>query len=437
MKTIYDLIGIGIGPFNLGLAALTETHTTLECLFFDQKEEFNWHINMILPGTRLQVPFYADLVTLADPSSGFTFLSYLKAKRRLFRFTIREGQFPLRMEYNDYCKWVLAQLKTTRLGYRCEDISYDTKSSCYRVKVVRTLSGRSYYYLAKRLVIGIGTSPKTPVTIDFDTNSLFHSEDYLKYRPFFRKNDSITIVGSGQSAAEIFNDLLDRKNSTANRIYWYTRSPRIFPMDYSKFTLEMTSPDYVDYFYGLSSASKAGTLKRQNGLYKGINSDLIDAIYDKLYENAIEAGGSKNIFIGTNTSLTALKRSNGKILCHFSHNETDTSFAHDTDRLILATGYTYQIPGFLKNIKKQINWDNKGRYNVNRNYSIDNKNSIFVQNAELHSHGFNTPDLGMGPYRNAIILNSILGYKYFDIEDQVAFQNFDPPSDKPGQTIID
>jgi hypothetical protein len=39
-----------------------------------------------------------------------------------------------------------------------------------------------------------------------------------------------------------------------------------------------------------------------------------------------------------------------------------------------------------------------------------------------HTHGFNAPDLGMGPYRNAIILNTILGYEYFPLEKDVPFQ---------------
>ena len=35
------------------------------------------------------------------------------------------------------------------------------------------------------------------------------------------------------------------------RLNWVTRSPRFFPLEYTKLTLEMTSPDYVDYFNAL------------------------------------------------------------------------------------------------------------------------------------------------------------------------------------------
>ncbi len=38
---VFDLIGIGIGPFNLGLAALSQTIPGLKALFLDQTEAFD------------------------------------------------------------------------------------------------------------------------------------------------------------------------------------------------------------------------------------------------------------------------------------------------------------------------------------------------------------------------------------------------------------
>ncbi|MBK7292149.1 MAG: hypothetical protein IPI78_19060 [Chitinophagaceae bacterium] len=65
-----------------------------------------------------------------------------------------------------------------------------------------------------------------------------------------------------------------------------------------------------------------------------------------------------------------------------------------------------------------------GRYKANRNYSIVNNNSIFIQNAEQATHGFNAADLSLGPYRNAVIINSILGREEYAIEKRVTFQTF-------------
>lgn len=101
----YDFIGIGLGPFNLGLACLTEPIDELNGLFLESKPDFEWHSGMFLEGAHLQTPFMSDLVTMADPTSPYSFLNYLKEKGRLYSFYIRENFYPLRTEYNDYCRW--------------------------------------------------------------------------------------------------------------------------------------------------------------------------------------------------------------------------------------------------------------------------------------------------------------------------------------------
>ncbi|HEY9251473.1 MAG TPA: SidA/IucD/PvdA family monooxygenase, partial [Nocardioides sp.] len=69
---VHDLIGIGLGPFNLGLAALADPIDELDCLFLEGRDRFDWHPGMMLDEATLQVPFLADLVTMADPTSRFS-----------------------------------------------------------------------------------------------------------------------------------------------------------------------------------------------------------------------------------------------------------------------------------------------------------------------------------------------------------------------------
>src|SRR5665213_1489463 len=107
---IYDIAGIGIGPFNLGLAALLSELPALSFVFFDQKEGFEWHPGMMIDHATVQVPFYADLVTLASPASRYNFMSFLQHQKRLFRFGTRENDFITRKEYNQYCSWVAARV---------------------------------------------------------------------------------------------------------------------------------------------------------------------------------------------------------------------------------------------------------------------------------------------------------------------------------------
>ncbi|MGV2448398.1 UNVERIFIED_CONTAM: lysine 6-monooxygenase, partial [Bacillus sp. ATCC 13368] len=65
-QTIYDVVGIGIVPFNLALAALLEQTPLMNIVFFEKNGEFNCHEGMLLEVTTLHEPFFADLVSMAD-----------------------------------------------------------------------------------------------------------------------------------------------------------------------------------------------------------------------------------------------------------------------------------------------------------------------------------------------------------------------------------
>ena len=87
-------------------------------MFLDAADEFRWHPGMMIEGATIQVPFLADLVSMADPTSPYSFLNHLKATGRLYPFYIRESFYPLRAEYDAYCRWVAAQLPSLRWGRR-------------------------------------------------------------------------------------------------------------------------------------------------------------------------------------------------------------------------------------------------------------------------------------------------------------------------------
>ena len=87
---LYDVIGIGLGPFNLGLAALLDSVPEVKSVFLEKKKAFNWHPGMLIDGTTLQVPFFADLVSMADVRSDYSFLRYLEAHNRLYNFYFLE-----------------------------------------------------------------------------------------------------------------------------------------------------------------------------------------------------------------------------------------------------------------------------------------------------------------------------------------------------------
>jgi len=408
----HDFVAIGLGPFNLGLACLAEP-LDLDGVFLESKPDFDWHPGMLLPGSTLQTPFLADLVSLADPTSPYSFLNYLKQSGRLYSFYIRESFFPLRREYAEYCRWAARQLRSVRFEQHAESVSYQDGS--YRV-----VCSNGEVYEGRRLVLGIGTEPYLPAAVQGLPGEVVHSSAYLERQAALRAKSSVTVVGSGQSAAEIYHDLLTSRGDF--ELHWITRSPRFYPLEYTKLTLEMTSPEYADYFHALPMGVRDALNVSQKQLYKGINSELINAIFDELYEQ----GGARSRLM-TNTALrtASYDASQDTFTLGLRHEEQGTDFELRTQALVLATGYRPRAPQFLDPIAGLLARDPTGRLAVRRDYRVDmTGHAIYVQNAELHTHGFVSPDLGMGAYRNSCILRDMLGREAYPVEKAVAFQEF-------------
>ncbi|WP_217545631.1 lysine N(6)-hydroxylase/L-ornithine N(5)-oxygenase family protein [Streptomyces sp. GbtcB6] len=414
----YDFVGIGLGPFNLGLACLTEPIAELDGVFLDSKPDFEWHAGMFLDGAHLQTPFMSDLVTLADPTSPYSFLNYLKEKGRLYSFYIRENFYPLRVEYDDYCRWAAHQLTNVRFSTAVAEVRYDDTDEAY---VVTTAVGETYR--ARRLVLGTGTPPHIPEACRDLGGDFIHNSRYLRHKQELQSKESITLVGSGQSAAEIYYDLLGEIDVHGYRLNWVTRSPRFFPLEYTKLTLEMTSPEYIDYYHALPEATRYRLTAEQKGLFKGIDGDLINEIFDLLYQKNL--AGPVPTRLLTNSSLDAAAYDNGTYTLKLRQEEQGKEYEIETQGLVLATGYKYTEPEFLKPVRDRLRYDTHGNFDVARNYAIDvTGRGVFLQNAGVHTHSITSPDLGMGPYRNAYIIRELLGSEYYPVEKTIAFQEF-------------
>ncbi|MEU4084219.1 lysine N(6)-hydroxylase/L-ornithine N(5)-oxygenase family protein [Streptomyces aureus] len=414
--TTYDFVGIGLGPFNLGLACLTEPIAELSGVFLESKPHFEWHSGMFLDGAHLQTPFMSDLVTLADPTSPYSFLNYLKETGRLYAFYIRENFYPLRVEYDAYCRWAADKLTSVRFGTTVTEVTYEDE-----LYVVRTAAGD--VFRARRLVLGTGTSPHVPEACAGLGGDFIHNSRYMQNKRELQAKDSITLVGSGQSAAEIFHDLLSEIDVHGYRLNWVTRSPRFFPLEYTKLTLEMTSPEYIDYFHALPEATRYRLQSEQKGLFKGIDGELIDAIFDLLYQKNV--AGPVPARLLTNSSLESARHDEGTYTLGFRQQEAGTDFELRSAGLVLATGYRYAEPAFLAPVRDRLRYDSHGNFDVARNYAVDvTGGGIFLQNAGVHTHSITSPDLGMGPYRNASIIRELLGTEYYPVEKTIAFQEF-------------
>ena len=414
-----DFIGIGLGPFNLGLACLTEPIGQLNGVFLESKPDFAWHAGMFLEGAHLQTPFMSDLVTMADPTSPYSFLNYLKERGRLYSFYIRENFYPLRTEYNDYCRWAAAELTSIRFNQTVQSVTCDEGDGLYTVHTADSA------YRAPHLVLGTGTPPYIPEACRDLGGDWLHNSRYLGARAALRAKKSITLVGSGQSAAEIYYDLLSEIDTHGYRLNWVTRSPRFFPLEYTKLTLEMTSPEYADYFHALPETTRYRLESGQKGLFKGIDGALIDAIFDLLYQKNLPGPVPTRLLTNSALNEASYDEASGTYTLGLRQEEQGRDYELITEGLILATGYRYTEPAFLAPVRDRLRYDGHGRFDVARNYSIDTTGrGIFLQNAGTHTHSVTSPDLGMGAYRNAYIIGELLGREYYPVEKSIAFQEF-------------
>lgn len=424
-QQVWDYVAVGAGPFNLGLAALAEP-TGLRGVVLEAREETTWHGGMMLPDATLQVPFMADLVTMADPTSPYSFLAFLKETGRLYPFYIRESFYPLRREYDRYLRWAADRLPV-RLGHHVQSVRRDGE-----LFVVTALTADGPTTLrARHVVLGVGTRPHVPdVAADVvdGAGPAIHSADYLHRKDDLQATDSITVVGSGQSAAEVYRDLLDDARDRGYHLTWVTRSPRFFPMEYTKLTLEMTSPEYTAYFQSLPAATRDRLVVEHKPLYKGISGDLVDDVYDTLYRLGLDGPVPTDLLAGTTLTSARWDAASSRFALALRHDETDQAFVHETASLVLATGYRSQVPALVEPLRGHLRWDEHGRYDVAADYTIDDDHRVFVQNAEEHTHGFVAPDLGMGAFRSSQVVNAMAGREVYAVEERIAFQTFGAPT---------
>ncbi|WP_332697835.1 lysine N(6)-hydroxylase/L-ornithine N(5)-oxygenase family protein [Halalkalibacter lacteus] len=424
---IYDLVGVGIGPFNLSLAALLDDLPEVKSVFFDQKPHFDWHPGMLIVGTRLQVPFMADLVTLADPTNRYSFLNYLSQKNRLYPFYFLERLDIPRREYNDYCQWVANELKNCRFGKRVIDLEYNQYEEYFLLTVQDIQTKETTTYSCKNFALGTGSVPVMPKSFQgLSPENVFHTSEFLDRQERCRKAKSITVIGSGQSAAEVFRELLKERMEHHYELSWITRSRSFLSMEESKLSVEQFSPDYVNYFYQFPQKQKDEIFASQNLLYKGISSHTITDIYNLLYEHSVSCE-EMNVGIQVLTEVKGIQEKADKyeILCN--QWQQNKNFTRESEVVIVGTGYRPFIPDFINKVGSYIYWDDKGRYEVEADYRLrlNIPNQIYVHSGISHSHGVGSTNLGLAVHRNKVIINHLIGKEVFPIYEKYVFQSFD------------
>ncbi|NEN75319.1 SidA/IucD/PvdA family monooxygenase [Pelistega sp. NLN82] len=434
-QIVFDIFGIGIGPFNLGLSALLSRHINIQSKFVDKRPDFQWHEGLLIPGTTLQVPFFADLVSMADPTHPFSYINYLHLHDRLYQFYYYNNFLIPRTEYNHYCQWVVNQLPSCTFSEEVKSVKYEDKQFIIECD---SLSEGKKYYSSKHLSIGIGTVPYVPSTLKHSSYpKVIHSSEFIHLQEKLAECQQVTIVGSGQSAAEcvlaLYQKLSPERIKRGASIRWITHAKGFHPMEYSKLGQECFTPDYMRYFQQLTREKRKHVSLSQGFLYKGISFTTIADIFDLLYERSI-GGHPTGLSLYSNCLVEKIDTYTEyeKIDIHYYHEELGQKGVLQTDALILATGYYHCWPEWFEELKREILvTDSDNQYIIQDDFTLlrsDNKEGkIFLQNAEIDQQSVASPDLGVGPYRNAIICNQLLENDFYHIPKKTAFQNYGLP----------
>ena len=228
-ERIHDLVCVGFGPASLAIVVamadaldsgsiVAGRKPDICCM--ERQAEFAWHAGMLLPGTKMQISFIKDLATLRNPRSKFTFLNYLRCHNRLVQFSNLGTFLPSRTEFQDYLGWCANHFKdSVEYGREVEEIlplhmDQNSKVKAFTVRCRDIRTGKVSRHAARNVVIAIGGLPHVPSFAPQNHSRVIHSSQYASKLPEIlperEKPYHFAVVGGGQSAAEIFNDLHTR-----------------------------------------------------------------------------------------------------------------------------------------------------------------------------------------------------------------------------------
>ncbi|TPX59611.1 hypothetical protein PhCBS80983_g02351 [Powellomyces hirtus] len=439
-----DVLGVGFGPAGLATAVCMADKGVIRGMsnpqglrvsFIEKQNSFQWHSGMLLEGTKMQISFLKDLATLRDPTSKFTFLRFLQEHDRLLPFLNLGSFYPYRVEFNEYLQWAAKQFDSvTNYGEQVASVeplldhrsgivdrlrvtSY--KNSDKRAPIVRT---------AKNVVVAVGGQPSYPSFASpyADHSALAHSSQYTHRVPHMLPDSegryTIAVVGSGQSAAELFYDLAARYPNAQVKLIF--RDTALRPSDDSSFVNEVFDPNAIDDFFNRPLENRREFLRRNAATnYSVVNASLIDEIYAMLYQQRLPTAYGKpkhellpeHEVFGIDTSSKEPKklvlnlRTRGSPAKEFAPRTYDAVF----DAVFLATGYQRsEHIDVLKPISPYFVKDAHQGLVIGRDYRIATDSNchanVYVQGCCEETHGLADSLLSVMSVRSEEVLNSIV-----------------------------
>ncbi|MET7423568.1 lysine N(6)-hydroxylase/L-ornithine N(5)-oxygenase family protein [Dactylosporangium sp. NPDC005555] len=411
---VVDLVGVGFGPSNLALAiAVHERNAAggqdpVSAVFLERQASFGWHRGMLIEDATMQVSFLKDLVTMRDPTSSFSFLSYLHERGRLIDFVNHKSLFPLRIEFHDYLEWAAARV--------ADMVRYAAEVTTVRPVVVDGIvtafdvESGGETFRARNVVLAGGLRPALPPGI-VASRRVWHSRDLLTNVDSLNGTDParFVVVGAGQSAAEVTAFLHER--FPAAEVCGVLSRYGYSPADDSPFANRIFDPLAVDDYFGAPAQVKSMLLGyHANTNYSVVDTDLIESLYRRVYREKVL--GTSRLRLLNVSRLTAAEETAGRVAVTVESMLTGARTVLPADVLVCATGYAPADPfPLLGVLADRCHRDERGLAVVERDYRIRTdagvRAGIYLQGGTEHTHGLSSSLLSNTAVRSAEILESV------------------------------
>jgi L-ornithine N5-oxygenase len=406
-----DLVGVGFGPSNLGLAiALAErSGPALAARFLERQERFGWHRGMLLEDATMQVSYLKDLVTLRNPASGYGFLSYLHDRGRLVDFINYGSPFPTRIEFHDYLEWAAAGFADrVEYGTEVQRIApVPGEPGLLDVHATHATRGATTVR-TRNVVLATGLVPQLPEGVRRGAR-VWHSSELLSRIDSVRDPRRVIVVGAGQSAAEAL-DHLHRTFPAAEVRAVFTRFG-YSPADDTPFANRVFDPSAVDAFHRAPPEVKDLILDYHgNTNYSVVDPELIESLYRRHYHERV-SGRERLRFHNVSRVADAIEV-DGRVELAVESMVDGGREVLTADLVVYATGYRSSDPTrVLGALADCCLRDEQGRLRVQRDYRLATgpglTAGIYLQGATEHSHGLSSTLLSTVATRSGEIADSI------------------------------
>lgn len=410
------LIGIGLGPFNLSLAALLEKIPEIQNVFLEKKSGFDWHPEIMFQDSTMQTTYLKDLVTPVDPTNPNSFLNYLVSNGLFYQFLNTQRSVVTRREFEKYCTWVSQRL-SARVAFNTEVRGVHYKENQFEIETSTGL------LKSKNICVGTGMTARVPDCARLKIGPrVFHAKSKA-LQNMDLKDKSILIVGGGQTGIEIFRNAMQGKWGQFKSLNLITQRKNLEPLDESAFTNEYFTPDYARTFWSLSQEKKSAVVAGQKLASDGNTPAYLSELFRDLYHLKHVEGDARPMRLMACRQLTDIQENADQYRVQMQNQFQDQNEEMIVDYIVLCTGFQSLIPPVLEPLFSRIHFDAQKRFQYNPSYAIQwdgpKENKIYALNFSREQHGIFDPQTSMMAWRSAVVINDLAGKKIFQTAQNV------------------